>query len=259
MTHSIHTSQLSRNTQNTAQSTATVLDPDSNTGLRLHNPQKVLSSVDWLSVSFPILDDSSPAQYLESLRDFLTDYFGLEWDCEVKYFAGKFEGIRSLCGAQLKIAVEGSIISNRFVFVSLPGRTLQGFTVDKIAEFLGYCKRLRASVTRIDLAITVENPAFTMESLSEQVKKGNYCTKSQRFSEIVSCLRGRRKQDTHCISAVESQTRFCECTIKVWNLEKQDLTLSFGLKRSLKESSLVRFLRKLLQRLYKHCLSWFGL
>jgi hypothetical protein len=193
MMHSIHANQPSRNTRNTVQSTATVSDPDSNTGLRLHNPQKILSSVDWLSVSFPILDDSSPICYLESLRDFLTDYFGLEWDCEVRYFAGKFEGIRSLCGAQLKIAVEGSIISSRFVFLTLPGHTLQGFTVDKIAEFLGYCKRLRASITRIDLAVTVENPAFTMESLSEQVKKGNYCTKSQRFSEVVSRLRETQK------------------------------------------------------------------
>lgn len=161
--------------------------PVSNTGLRLHT-HEVSSGIDHLSVSIPCYPDKRDSQ-VEDLLNFLSAATGEEFDGELRYFTGGFQGYVSTNGITVKWATEDSIISDRWIFLILPGGICGAQSCERMSEICHALTYLKGQCTRIDFQTTVLNPPVTIEEIHGELLKGNWVSKSYEFTEVI----GRKK------------------------------------------------------------------
>lgn len=177
----------------------------SNTDLGLHNAV-ISSGVDHLSVSIPSYPEQRDAD-CEDLCEFLRVVTGEEFDGEVRYFTGGFEGVVSINGATIKWATEQSIISRRWIFLILPGKVCKQLSAERMSALCSALATRAANCTRIDFQTTVEKPEITMEEIHEHLIRGNWSSKSREFESIISqCKSGKITGYTLYVGSRDSQS-----------------------------------------------------
>lgn len=172
-------SKQTNKTGRSADGKACATTPVSNTGAGLHTPI-VSAGIDHLSVTIPSYPKNRVTD-IAGIQELIMECTGEEFLPEVKHFNGGFEGVVSVNGLTMKWATPGSIISERFIFLVIPGGLCGEMDLGLMQDLCRRIQTLKGYCTRIDFQTTVENPEITMEEILQEFFDNNWVSKSHTF------------------------------------------------------------------------------